>query len=111
LARLHYPTEYNIRFIEQVKVKGKSKAVAVFEVFDGDEAQMRQGKLASLKIFEAGLWLYHKRALTEAAQMFEAVLNLNPQDTVTQIYLQRCQTQKTNILPLPLSKPNQEQRF
>jgi len=57
------------------------------------------------------LWLYHKRALTEAAQMFEAVLNLNPQDTVAQIYLQRCQTQKTKILPLPLSKPNQEQRF
>jgi PAS domain S-box-containing protein len=111
LARLHYPTEYNIRFIEQVKVKGKSKAVAVFEVFDGDEAEMRQGKLATLKIFEGGLWLYHKRALTEAAQMFEAVLNLNPQDTVAQIYLQRCQTQKTNILPLPLSKPNQEQRF
>jgi PAS domain S-box-containing protein len=111
LARLHYPTEYSIRFIEQVKVKGKSKAVAVFEVFDGDEAEMRQGKLATLKIFEGGLWLYHKRALTEAAQMFEAVLNLNPQDTVAQIYLQRCQTQKTNILPLPLSKPNQEQRF
>ena len=110
LARLHHSAEYSIRFIEQVKVKGKSKAVAVFEAFDGDEPELRQGKLATLKIFESGLWLYHKRAFSEAAQMFETVLSINPQDTVAQNNLQRCQFQKTKILPLPLSKPDQGQR-
>ncbi len=104
LARLHYPTEYSIRFIEQVKVKGKSKAVAVFEVFDGDEPEIRQGKLSTLKIFEGGLWLYYKRAFGEALQMFETVLSMNPHDTVAQIYLQRCQSQKTRIISLPSSK-------
>ena len=107
LARLHHPTEYSIRFIEQVKVKGKSKAVGVFEVFDGDEPEIRQDKLATLKIFEGGLWLYHKRAFSEAAQMFETVLSMNPQDTVAQFYLQRCQSQEGKILLLPLSTPNQ----
>jgi PAS domain S-box-containing protein len=107
LARLHYPTEYSIRFIEQVKVKGKSKAVGVFEVFDGDEPEFRQDKLATLKIFEGGLWLYHKQAFSEAAQMFEAVLSMNPHDTVAQIYLERCQSQEGKILRLPLSTPNQ----
>lgn len=110
LARLHYPTEYSIRFIEQVKVKGKSKAVGVFEAFDGDEPEMRHGKLATLKIFESGLWLYQRRDFGEALQRFEAVLGLNPHDTVAQIYLQRCQSQKTKILPLPSSKPNQGHR-
>ncbi len=110
-ARLHHPAEYSIRFIEQVKVKGKSKAVAVFEAFDGDEPTIRQGKLATLKVFEGGLWLYYKRSFSEAAQMFEAVLTMNPSDTVAQIYLQRCQFQKTKVLPLSPSIPNQEHRF
>jgi hypothetical protein len=53
------------------------------------------------------LWLYHKRAFSEAAQMFEAVLSMNPHDTVAQIYLERCQSQEGKILRLPLSTPNQ----
>ncbi len=87
LARLHNPTEYNLRFIAKVKVKGKSKAVAVFEVFDGDEPEIKEGKLATKAIFEEGLFLYHQQATREAAQRFEVVTNNNPRDRVAQIYL------------------------
>jgi len=91
LARLQNPMEYRIRFIDKVKVKGKSQAVAVFEVFDGDEREMKERKLATKAVFEEGLFLYHQQAIREAAQRFEAVLNLNSRDTVAQIYLARCQ--------------------
>ncbi len=94
LARLQKPMEYSIRFIDKVKVKGKSKAVAVFEVFDGDEPQVKQGKLATKPIFEEGLLLYHQQATQQAAQRFEEVLSLNPNDTVAQIYQSRCQSQE-----------------
>jgi PAS domain S-box-containing protein len=87
LARLHNPMEYSLRFIEQVKVKGKSKAVAVFEVFDGDKLQIKEGKLATKTIFEEGLWLYHQHCFSEAAKRFKEVLRINPKDTVAQIYL------------------------
>jgi adenylate cyclase len=90
--RLHDPSEYNIRFIEKVKVKGKSEAVAVFEVFDGDEPKIREAKLATKTIFEEGLLLYHQQSMREAAQRFEEVLSNNPRDTVAQIYLKRCQS-------------------
>jgi class 3 adenylate cyclase len=90
LIRLHNPTEYSIRFIEQVKVKGKSQAVAIFEVFDGDEPKVKESKLATKPIFEEGLLLYHKHAISEAEQRFEEVLSINPGDTVAQVYLQRC---------------------
>ncbi len=90
LARLQSPTEYNIRFISRAQVKGKSKAVAVFEVFDGDEPQVKEGKLATKTIFEEGLFLYHQQVTKQAAQRFEEVLSLNPQDTVAQIYQSRC---------------------
>ncbi|MEQ8468508.1 adenylate/guanylate cyclase domain-containing protein [Coleofasciculus sp. E1-EBD-02] len=91
LARLQNPTEYNLRFIEQVKVKGKSKAVAVFEVFDGDEPDIKQSKLATKTMFEQGVLLYYQRQMQQAAQHFELVLEMNPRDTVAQLYLRRCQ--------------------
>ncbi|AFZ19632.1 adenylate/guanylate cyclase domain-containing protein [Allocoleopsis franciscana] len=91
LARLQNPMEYSIRFIDKVKVKGKSKAVAVFEVFDGDEPQVQERKLATKTIFEEGLFLYHQQATKQAAQRFKEVLRLNPKDTVAQIYQSRCQ--------------------
>jgi hypothetical protein len=89
--RLHNPSEYSIRFIEKVKVKGKSEAVAVFEVFDGDEPEIKEGKLATRTIFEEGLILYQQHSIREAAQRFEDVLSVNPRDTAARIYLARCQ--------------------
>ncbi len=101
LGRLHNPTDYSLRFIDQVKVKGKSKAVAVFEVFDGDELELKESKLATKAIFEEGLFLYHQHSFKEAAQHFIDVLKLNPRDKVSQIYLERCQSEGTkNLLPL-----------
>lgn len=91
LARLGNPMDYCIRFIEKTTVKGKSKAVAVFEVFDGDDLELKQGKLATKAIFEEGLFLYYKQAFREAIKRFQMVLRLNPRDTVAQIYLDRCQ--------------------
>lgn len=91
LARLDNPTEYNIRFIDRLKVKGRSKDVAVFEVFDGDEAQVKANKLATFTIFEEGLWLYNQNYLSQAVKQFEKVLSINPLDKVAQFYLQLSQ--------------------
>ncbi|HEY9729111.1 MAG TPA: ATP-binding protein [Chroococcales cyanobacterium] len=93
LARLDDPTQYCIRFIEQVKVKGKSKAVAVFEVFDGDDLGIKEVKLATKSMFEEGLFLYYKGSNQAAVERFTEVLKLNPQDTVAQLYLDRCRSQ------------------
>jgi class 3 adenylate cyclase len=87
LARLQNPTEYNIRFIEQVRVKGKSKPVAIFEVFDGDEPEIKEGKQATKTIFEEGSLLYHQHSFREAEKLFNEVLIINPKDTVAQLYL------------------------
>ncbi|HAZ44886.1 MAG TPA: diguanylate cyclase [Cyanobacteria bacterium UBA11369] len=91
LSRLQNPMEHNLRFIDRVKVKGKSKAVAVFEVFDGDEPQIKEGKLATKSMFEEGLFLSYRHSFREAALLFQDCLRINPSDTIAQIYLQRCQ--------------------
>ena len=93
LARLQSPTEYNIRFIARAQVKGKSNAVAIFEVFDGDEPEIQQNKLLTKTVFEEGVFLYYQHRFREAVQKFAGVLNLNPKDTVAQLYLEYCQSQ------------------
>jgi PAS domain S-box-containing protein len=95
--RLDDASEYGIRFIEKVKVKGKSQAVTVFEVFDGDEPKIKEGKLATKTIFEEGLLLYQQHLMRDAGQRFEDVLRINPMDTVAQIYLDRCQVKCDEI--------------
>lgn len=89
-AKLQNPSDYNMRLIERLKVKGKSKAVAVFEVFDGDPPALREAKLATTGIFEEGVLYYYGSSFRKAAQRFEECLVKNPEDKVAQIYLDRC---------------------
>ncbi|HLO50536.1 MAG TPA: CHASE2 domain-containing protein [Kamptonema sp.] len=91
--RLQNYEDYSIRFIDRVQVKGKSKMVAVYEVFDADEPEMRRAKLATKPIFEEGLFLYMGGDFTKAAQLFKACLLINPLDKAARIYLERSQKQ------------------
>lgn len=90
-ASLSDPMQYKMRLIDRVKVKGKSKEVAVFEVFDGDPPELRQAKLETIKIFEEALLLYYRNSIDQAAEMFADCLRQNPADPVARIYLARCQ--------------------
>lgn len=83
-------SEYSFRLIERLKVRGKSKSVSVYEVFDADLPKIYEGKLATKQEFEQALLLYNLRSFKEAAQLFKHCLCINPKDTVAQIYLKRC---------------------
>ncbi len=90
-SRLEDITLYNIRLLDQVKVKGKSELVSVFEVFDADPSPLREGKIATKTIFEQGLLFYNFKDMNKAAKLFETCIEINPLDKVPRIYLQRCQ--------------------
>ena len=83
--------EYAFRIIDRVKVKGKLAAVSVYEVFDADPPTIRDAKLATKTAFEEALLLYNLHSFPQAAQLFAECLHLNPEDTVAQSYLERCQ--------------------
>ena len=97
LARLQNPTQYSIRLIEKLKVKGKSKAVAIFEVLDGEPPNVRETKLATKTRFEEGLFLYYNHKFRDAVQRFQEVLSFNPKDKIAQIYIKRCKQKITAI--------------
>ncbi|MGB3692716.1 MAG: adenylate/guanylate cyclase domain-containing protein [Spirulinaceae cyanobacterium] len=82
---------YCIRIIDRVKVKGKSDWVSIYEVFDGDPLEVRQGKLATRISFEQGLLLFHQDNYVEAEIIFSECVAQNPKDKTAHIYLERCQ--------------------
>jgi len=89
--KLEDPSQYNIRVIDATKVKGKSKTVTVYEIFDADTPDNIALKNETISDFEPGFVLYHCGDIAEAKPLFETVLQVNPHDTAAQVYLERCQ--------------------
>jgi hypothetical protein len=100
-AQLEDANHYTFRLIDRVKVRGKSAAVSVYEIFDADSPKIRESKLATKTAFEEALLLYNLHSFSEAAQLFEDCLRLNPEDTVAQIYLERCQRLDNTLRTTP----------
>ena len=88
-SRLTQTSNYAIRSIDTVKVKGKLQKVTVYEVFDIDPPAVKEGKLNTLQQFKQAIFFYRSGQLLEAREMFAECLKLNPLDQVAQIYLQR----------------------
>ncbi|MGB6166139.1 MAG: adenylate/guanylate cyclase domain-containing protein [Geitlerinemataceae cyanobacterium] len=95
------PNQYCIRLVDRVQVKGKSKMVSVFEVFDADPPELQARKLATKTEFEQALVFYTTQEWEEASRRLEKCLQHNPEDTVIQIYWQRCQNRQPDRRATP----------
>jgi class 3 adenylate cyclase len=88
--KLQDPSKYQIRKLDRVKVKGKSKIVTIYEVFDADTENLIALKQQTSSDFELGVQLYHEDKCDEAYHYFKTTLQINPDDKVAEVYLQRC---------------------
>jgi hypothetical protein len=91
-SRLENPSQYAIRTLDTVKVKGKSEAVTVYEVFDADGLEIKEGKLATLELFAEALAIYSQGNVAEAARVFAECWRQNQGDRAAKIYWERCQS-------------------
>jgi len=90
LICLSNPLDYDLRFIEQVKAKGKARAVGLFEVFSADPQELRAAKIATKTKFEQAVLLYHERAFETAAHLFQECADYHACDRAARSYLERC---------------------
>ncbi|QIZ72015.1 ATP-binding protein [Oxynema aestuarii] len=95
--KLRHPTEYALRLLDRVQVKGKSKFVSVFEIFEADPPEMKEKKLVNKTVFEKAVLFYHFNWFYQAAQGFQQYLELNPGDRAAEIYLDRCEKHYGNL--------------
>ncbi|MFM9265884.1 adenylate/guanylate cyclase domain-containing protein [Tychonema sp. BBK16] len=88
--RLENPADYAIRIVDKVQMKGKSKFVTVYEVFDADPAEVLSAKLENLDMYNEAMFLCDRQKFREAGKLFEEYLRRNPIDRVARVYLKRC---------------------
>ncbi len=84
-TRARLPSEYVVRELDRVKVKGKKLPVTIFEVMGKGELPER--RLLAQK-FEAALQLYYAENFVEAQALFQGLAD---QDPTSAIYVERCE--------------------
>ena len=86
---------FHYRFLDFVKVKGKTKTLSVFELIAPHDAV----RLSYLEDYDAAVRLMRSRKITEAAALFENILQRNAKDGTVRIILDRCRHYLQHGLP------------
>lgn len=84
------PSKYDIRFLDRIRVKGKTQPLSLYEIFDNDLATLRHAKRTSKIKFEEAIACYHIKEIPAAAELLKECLMIAPDDIPAQIYLARC---------------------
>jgi len=92
-------TGFNFRYLGKVRVKGKQKAIEIYECIDGDSIESISLKLETLAHYTEGIQAYFKGEFNEASTAFEWVLYKNPGDSVTHYF--NDQAKKYAVLGAP----------
>ncbi len=90
LYDLAEPDKYKIRFLDRIRVKGKSQPLSIYEIFDNDPDTLHKSKLESLAIFEKAVAYYHLKDIAKAIPLFKQCIDIAPDDFPALIYLERC---------------------
>ena len=93
-VKLENPVDYSFRFLGRVKVKGKDKAVALFEIFDSDDEERRKIKNDTKVNFEEAIMKFSRRNFDDAKKLLQKVLDSDPEDLTASIFIERIDEMK-----------------
>ena len=82
---------FSIRFIDLVAVKGKDKSIKIYEIFDADYEKLKLLKITTLNDFKKATRYYFKQNFEKSLKLFIKINKINPDDSVTEIFIKRCQ--------------------
>lgn len=89
LKKIHPSRVFNYRYIDKVKVKGKTEYTVIYEIYDGQPDFMIELKTQTKEFFERGINFYYEKNFKEAIPAFLRVMDINPNDVASAIYLKR----------------------
>lgn len=87
--------DYFFRELDFIRVKGKNKPIRVFTIVARPE-EMTEHMLTVEAAFAESMKLFRRRSWRAAAESFQKVLELNPDDAPAKAYIERCHLLKTN---------------
>ncbi len=85
------PLKYDIRFLDRIRVKGKTQPLSIYEVFNNDPADLRHGKRATKAKFEEAIAYYHLQKIPQAMELLAHCIKIAPKDIPAHIYMSRCE--------------------
>ena len=85
------PSKYCIRLIDRVVVKGKTKPVTIFEVFDADPDPVKDLKWKTRNQFEKIIYHYNMKEFEEIIKLMEESLKIFPEDKAAKFHIEQCQ--------------------
>lgn len=85
------PSRYDIRFLDRVRVKGKTQPLSLFEVFDNDPADLKKAKRATKPAFEEAIAYYHLKEIPRSIELLDRCLEAAPDDIPARTYQARCE--------------------
>ncbi len=83
---------YRTREVDFVVVKGKTQPVAIYEVLDYHDESSFPNLMDAVNQFREGIRKYRAGKWSEATNSFNKVLELHPEDKLSEIYIHRCKT-------------------
>jgi len=89
-ARLENQDEFSFRELDRVVVKGRSGAVAIYELYDCDTGPLQAQKHATAGQFANALELYREAEFKAAREVFKDCVSKAPDDNVARLYVDRC---------------------
>ena len=81
---------YRSREVDHVVVKGKTQPVEIVELLDYHTDETFPNIVEALGRFRDGIQCYRARKWTDAEEAFSEVLHLQPEDKLSQLYIDRC---------------------
>ena len=87
---------YRMREIDLVVVKGKTKPVGVYEILDYHTEETFPHLMDVVNQFNDGVAKYRAARWDPAIKAFQEALRLNPNDKLSEIYIERCETLKAH---------------
>ncbi len=88
---------YQIRDVDKVVVKGKTKPVRIFEVLDHHTEESFPNLMEAVSHFKSGRTYYDRGKWDKATRAFKEALALNPNDRLAKLYVGRCK--KLTVTP------------
>lgn len=96
---LEIESNFNLRYLGRIQVKGKEQTLDIFECFDGDDKEARDLKILTKNYFEKGIKQFLTDKPETALTSFKKVITLNPNDEAALKFHQRILVMKDAGVP------------
>lgn len=82
---------FKYRMLGKVKVKGKKQMTTIFEVLDGNPAELIEARLRTKDQFEAAVTHFFAREFSQATETFKLICQMDENDKAAKLYAARAE--------------------